>query len=304
MSELLYGGISISVIIPAHGRLPLLRRALQSIADQDLGPAEVLVIDDCSEPPIPADLLQEFKLPGAVLRLASKQNAAAARNHGAMHACGSWLAFLDSDDTWYPRHLSSLAAAAREHGADFIVAIDQEALAGANANIDTDRIDNVADYLFVQKGDLRTSGFFISKAAFAAVDGFDSLLEKHQDWDFLLRYSRSAAVYSLSLPSFFIDSTAPGRMSLRHNPAATARLFRNNRSSLGPDHMARILTRLASGAAHGKDHQSLQAYRALAQEWGLPGPTNVLLALVLHFPSLYVGMSRWRTRLSILSGHQ
>ena len=44
----------VSVIVPAFGRPDLVRKALESVARQTRPPAEVIVVDDGSEPPLAA----------------------------------------------------------------------------------------------------------------------------------------------------------------------------------------------------------------------------------------------------------
>ena len=97
----------ISVVIPVFNRPLGARRAIASVlAQQDLGAhdLEIVVVDDCSEPPL--------ILPGAdqrvrLLQLAQNAGAAAARNAGIRAARGEFVALLDSDDVWLPGKLAA-----------------------------------------------------------------------------------------------------------------------------------------------------------------------------------------------------
>jgi GT2 family glycosyltransferase len=86
--------IRISVIVPAYdnaGQLSQCLAALRAIAEAD---TELIVVDDASHDDISAPALAA----GArVLRLARNSGPAAARNHGARHARGQILFFVDAD---------------------------------------------------------------------------------------------------------------------------------------------------------------------------------------------------------------
>ena len=94
-----------SVVVPTYNRLPLLAEALGSVWRQTFTDYEVIVVDDGStdgtaewldsQTPRLRFLRQENKGPGA------------ARNLGAAEAKGEYLAFLDSDDVWFPWTLAT-----------------------------------------------------------------------------------------------------------------------------------------------------------------------------------------------------
>lgn len=89
-----------SVIVPTYNRLTLLREALASIEQQTFTDYEVIVVDDGS-----TDGTNEYlKLFEKKLLVVRQENrgAGAARNAGAAIAKGLYLAFLDSDDLWFP----------------------------------------------------------------------------------------------------------------------------------------------------------------------------------------------------------
>src|SRR5262249_210129 len=89
-----------SVIIPAFNRAELLREALESVFQQECRDFEVIVVDDGSTEDLSA-VARAFRGRGTFFR---QDNAGpgAARNHGARAATGEYLAFLDSDDVWFP----------------------------------------------------------------------------------------------------------------------------------------------------------------------------------------------------------
>lgn len=118
--------IKVSVIIPYFQRKPgILRRALNSVLSQEL-PASVavhvIVVDDGA--PIPASGEIEglsFATP-FTLKLITQNNAGvgAARNAGldSVEPDTDFIAFLDSDDIWRPKHLAT-ALGAMSEGIDF-----------------------------------------------------------------------------------------------------------------------------------------------------------------------------------------
>ncbi|MBI5390517.1 glycosyltransferase family 2 protein [Candidatus Woesearchaeota archaeon] len=91
----------VSVLIPTYNMASTLGRALQSVAQQDYAPLEVLVIDDGSTDKT-ASVVNQFQtqtnLPIRYLRHSTNQGKPAALNVGVTATRGSYLAILDADD--------------------------------------------------------------------------------------------------------------------------------------------------------------------------------------------------------------
>ena len=97
-----------SVIIPTYNRAALLREALESVFAQSFMDYEVIVVDDGSADNTAA-LIACY---GDRIRYCRQENSGpgAARNLGIQNATGEYVAFLDSDDLWFPWTLSSYNA--------------------------------------------------------------------------------------------------------------------------------------------------------------------------------------------------
>ena len=96
----------VSVIIPAYKVAPFINETLESVFAQDLNDFEVIVINDGS--PDTEDLevaLEPYKERITYLKQANL-GAGAARNAGLRAARGTYVAFLDGDDIWFPIFLS------------------------------------------------------------------------------------------------------------------------------------------------------------------------------------------------------
>lgn len=92
-----------SVIIPVYNGASTIKRAIESVLAQTWPAHEVIVVDDGSTD----SSAQEMSGFEGRIRYIRQDNAgvSAARNNGANHAAGDWLAFLDADDWYYPDRL-------------------------------------------------------------------------------------------------------------------------------------------------------------------------------------------------------
>lgn len=95
--------MKVSVIIPTFNRAHTLGRAIQSVLSQTERDFEIIVIDDHSTDNTKS-LIKQFGGIKYVLNRKS-QGPAGSRNQGLEEASGKYVAFLDSDDAWFPRHL-------------------------------------------------------------------------------------------------------------------------------------------------------------------------------------------------------
>ena len=178
----------VSVIIPVYNRIDTLRRAIDSALRQSYKNIEILVIDDCSDKPI-LSLTQSFNTSLIkYFRFDKKTNANVARNKGVKESEGEYIAFLDSDDTWGEAHL--------ENSIQFI---EENKLNGVYSGIRIQRkINNIyiprninKDELFInylfEGGICQTSTIVVERKCILN-NLFDESLERHQDWDFSIRF--------------------------------------------------------------------------------------------------------------------
>jgi glycosyltransferase involved in cell wall biosynthesis len=104
--------VLVSVIIPAFNAANTIIRAIDSVREQNVGPIEIIVIDDGSADKT-VDVVRNNIADGEniqVLRMQQNSGVSAARNTGIRVAQGKYLAFLDADDIWLPVKLQKQIA--------------------------------------------------------------------------------------------------------------------------------------------------------------------------------------------------
>ena len=94
--------MEITVVIPTYNRYTLLKRAIISLYNQTYQPKEIIVVDDGSTDET-AKIQNDF--PQIVYIYQKNQGVSSARNKGIEKANCEWIAFLDSDDEFYPQKL-------------------------------------------------------------------------------------------------------------------------------------------------------------------------------------------------------
>lgn len=96
----------ISVVIPTYNHAHFLRKALDSIQAQTFSDWEVIVVNNYSEDNTMA-VVESYSDPRIrLVNFANQGVIAAARNYGLMLTKAPYVAFLDSDDYWYPEKLT------------------------------------------------------------------------------------------------------------------------------------------------------------------------------------------------------
>ena len=109
--------MKVSAVIPAFNRRNYLPRAIDSALAQTVPVDEILVIDDGSTDGSAEFLQSRYGNRVRVVRQANS-GVAGARRRGIQEARGEWIAFLDSDDEWFPQRNGELLTAAERVPAD------------------------------------------------------------------------------------------------------------------------------------------------------------------------------------------
>lgn len=107
---------NISVIIPTWNRANLLKKAIRSVLNQTIPVSEIIVSDDGSTDDS-YKIVKSFKN-SKIKWISSKHLGlpAVVRNKAIKKSKGEWIAFLDSDDEWFPEKLEKQLALAKKTG--------------------------------------------------------------------------------------------------------------------------------------------------------------------------------------------
>jgi glycosyltransferase involved in cell wall biosynthesis len=105
---------SVSVIIRTYNQPALLKEAIESALNQTLPPAEIIVVDDASTNETPL-MMAAFERHQTIryVRLEENQGMLKTGQIGLEKSKGDYIAFLDHDDLWQPRHLELCVGALR-----------------------------------------------------------------------------------------------------------------------------------------------------------------------------------------------
>jgi len=184
--------ISVSVVIPTHDRLPMVREATQSVLAQSYADFELIVVDDGSNDGTAGALRAEF---GSCLRVIETPNrgVSSARNTGAAAARGRWLAFLDSDDLWLPDKLRLQLADCEAHPRLRITQTEEVWIRkGVRVNPCRRHAKPAGDVFIpsLERCLVSPSTVIVRRELFEASGGFDEDLPVCEDYDLWLRLAR------------------------------------------------------------------------------------------------------------------
>lgn len=97
-----------SVVIPSYNAENTIKKALDSVLSQSWSNYEIIIVDDASTDRTTSIINNVIKQSNKRIKLIKNKinsGVAESRNIGISEAQGAFLAFLDSDDEWYPDKL-------------------------------------------------------------------------------------------------------------------------------------------------------------------------------------------------------
>ena len=112
---------NVSVITPVYNAEKFLKETIDSVLKQTYKDYDYLLVDDCSTDSS-ADIVKEYAENDnrvKYIKLKENSGAAVARNTGLEHAQGRYIAFVDSDDLWYPEKLEKQLTFMQENNEAF-----------------------------------------------------------------------------------------------------------------------------------------------------------------------------------------
>lgn len=97
----------VSVITPTYNSEAYIQQTIESVKNQKYQNWEMIIVDDCSKDNTVEIVKNEAEKDERIrlIQLQKNSGAAVARNTAIRNAKGKYIAFLDSDDLWYPEKL-------------------------------------------------------------------------------------------------------------------------------------------------------------------------------------------------------
>ena len=188
---------AVSVIIPTFNREHCLMRALDSAIAQSYPIQEIIVVDDGSTDAT-EKLIQE-SYPSVTYIKQENHGVSAARNRGIKNSLGSWLAFLDSDDEWFPDKLEKQFMALEQQPEFKIIHSDEIWIRNGVQVNPKNKHEKSGGFIFEKCLPLcaiSPSAVLIHRELFAELGMFDESLPACEDYDLWLRIcSRYPVLY-------------------------------------------------------------------------------------------------------------
>ena len=191
----------VSVIIPTYNRGWILKEAIDSVLAQDYKDFELIVVDDGS-----TDNTSEVLAPyGNDIRIFFQKNkgVSAARNRGITEASGQYIAFLDSDDLWLPRKLSTQIDFLNQMPDALICQTEEIWIRNGRRVNPKKRHKKPSGMIFEPSLELclvSPSAVMIRRSLFDRVGEFDVTLPACEDYDLWLRISCRFPVHLIDTP--------------------------------------------------------------------------------------------------------
>jgi len=190
-----FGSPAVTVVMPTWNRAALVGAAIRSVQAQHFADWELIVVDDGSADR--TDQVVRGFAADARIRYVRTEHVgmSAARNIALAQARGAILAYLDSDNVWYP---GFLAAAVGTFAAEPEVDCLYGALVTDDAFGPGRLLFEPFDRARLERSNYIDTNVFMHRRVLIERHGdFDLALNRLDDWDLVLRYTADKPPYRL-----------------------------------------------------------------------------------------------------------
>lgn len=287
----------VSVIIPTCNRPTLLEAALESVVNQSYKNIEVVIVLDKASDETKL-VVEKFNfLRTTVVESDIKVGGAQARNLGVNASDGDFIAFLDDDDEWAPDKIKfQLEMAEKLPEKNLIIGCQIVAVHGDTSELLASLLPKINEplwqYLFERrafsskKRQIQTSTLFMNRSL--AVENPFRKIERHQDWDFLLRAEAFEEFVFVMLPKPLVKLNVENdRPRISTTSDDKSYLFSINwinsydRLISGRARADFILTVVADRALKSKNYRAAFGLIFIAFKSGIPGIHSLLVWLAM-----------------------
>ncbi|GHV16627.1 hypothetical protein FACS1894179_06690 [Bacteroidia bacterium] len=226
----------ISVVIPVYNRPDTLKRTLDSVVKQTYFNLEIFVVDDGSDLDI-YPIIDELKDNRIFYHKLEHKNANVARNYGIEKSKGRYIAMLDADDLWLESHIEECLKTLQFSQADGLYG----SLILKNINTGQERIASVRylhkdetmiDYLLSMGYGAQTSTLFMTAESAESIL-WNPVLNRHQDYDFVVRYSKQYRLIPKTEPTVIYLLGESKELNIDFN--SCIQVIRENEEDISPN---------------------------------------------------------------------
>ena len=243
-----------SVVIPTFNRASTILDTLHSISEQRFRDFEVIVVDDGS-----GDATCDIVRSSGITNVIEQANSGpgVARNTGVAAAIGKYIAFLDSDDVWFPWTLATYAEVIQQHNSPAFITgkpqLFEDLVDIADCKATQIKAESFADYY--SSGDewrwFGVSSFVIRRDVFIQAGGFADGRINGEDADLAMK---------LGTASGFVHITSPPQFGYRvHGGNVT------NDTSKSRAGLELLITNEAQGRYPGGGERSAERAKIIAR---------------------------------------
>lgn len=200
--------------MPTYNRCYIIWKAITSVLSQTYPFFELIVVDDGSRDAT-GKLIKEFSDPRIkYYKLDKNKGASAARNYGLKQAKGDYVAYLDSDNTWYPEFLEVMNDAFEKNSDKLLVFCKKNyRLTLVEDGVESplrDETTNTKKHfdlkrLWQRRILIDTNTMCHKRAEIVELGGWDERLDFWEDWELTLRISTKYPQGFLSLNRTMMD---------------------------------------------------------------------------------------------------